>query len=631
MLASRTTALVTVAAVLAVGLTACSPAEGLDQEISELTSKIENRSLDGFDGPAEALAEYDVEVTASDPVLDGETAAVDLDLSWHVDDEVWEYQVPVDFARVEGQWTTDTTASDVAGDLDEGETIEITREYPERADIVGSGGEEIVTERPVSRFGLDKSWISLAEVEGSAFRIGEALGIDADEFAARAVAAGEEAFVEAIVLRPEASDRVDADYYAIPGARAVDDVMLLAPTRVFARDLLGTAGEATAELIEGSDGDIAPGDQVGFSGLQKAYDERLRGTPKTTIEAVAGEERRTLVEWEAAAGDPLETTLDVDLQKKADRVLAGTSGTASIVAIRPSTGEILAAADSAEHDVANAATAGQYAPGSTFKIVTALALLRSGMSPDDTVACKKTLTVDGFEFHNDPGYPSDMTGKITLREAIANSCNTAMIALRDKIDDEALADAAASLGLDAEADLGVPAFLGDVPTPESETERAAALIGQGKVLASPLAMATVAASVAEGATVTPHVVVGEEGEADSGEPAPAETETPSAPASPSATAAPSDPAPLSADEAAALRDMMRAAVTDGSASILSKIDPAVAAKTGTAEYGEPDSKGAYPSHAWLIATQGDLAVAVFVARGKGGAATAGPLMREMLG
>ncbi|MGO2667715.1 MAG: hypothetical protein ACTH9L_02610, partial [Microbacterium gubbeenense] len=231
MLASRTTAFVTVAAVLAVGLTACSPAEGLDEEVADLTSRIENRTLEGFDGPAEALAEFDVDVTAGEPVLDGETADVDLDLSWHIDGDVWEYEVPVDFARVEGQWTTDTTASDVAGGLSQGEAVEITREYPERAEITGSGGEAIVTERPVARFGLDKSWITLADVEGSAFRIGEALGIDADEFAARAVAAGEEAFVEAIVLRPDARDRVDADYYAIPGARAIDDTMLLAPTR----------------------------------------------------------------------------------------------------------------------------------------------------------------------------------------------------------------------------------------------------------------------------------------------------------------------------------------------------------------------------------------------------------------
>lgn len=603
----------TVAAVLAVGLTACSPAEGLDEEVADLTSRIEDRTLEGFDGPAEALSEFDVDVIAEEPALDGETATVDLDIAWHIDDEVWEYQVPVDFARVDGQWTTDTTASDIAGGLGEGEAIEITREYPERAEITGAGGEAIVTERPVARFGLDKSWITLAEVEGSAFRIAEALGIDADEFAARAVAAGEEAFVEAIVLRPDARDRVDADYYAIPGARAIDDTMLLAPTRVFARDVLGSVGEATAEIIDASDGDIAAGDVVGFSGLQKAYDERLRGVPAVTVDAVSGEERRTLADWKAAAGDPLETTLDVDLQNRADRVLAGVDGSASIVAIRPSTGAILAAADSAEHDVANAATAGQYSPGSTFKVVTALALLRSGMSPDDAVTCEKDLTVDGFEFHNDPGYPADMTGKITLREAIANSCNTAMITLRDKIDDDALAEAAASLGLDAETDLGIPAFLGDVPEAESETERAAALIGQGKVLASPLAMATVAASVSAGETVSPRIVAGDGSDEESGE------------------SAPSHASSLSADEAAALRDMMRAAVTDGSASILSKVDPAVAAKTGTAEYGEPDSSGAYRSHAWLIATQGDLAVAVFVARGKGGAATAGPLMRELLG
>ena len=604
--AIRRSAPFAIVVVLAAGLTACSPADGLDQAIDDFTASIEDHSLTGFSGAAEALAEFDVDVTAAEPELDGDTAVVDLDVAWDIDGNAWEYRVPVEFTRTEETWATSATAPQIVDGLEGEEAVEVSYDYPERADITGADGEQIVTERPVARFGLDKSWIALAEVEGSAFRIGNALGIDADEFAARAVAAGDEAFVEAIALRPEDQDRAKPDFYAVPGARAVDDTMLLAPTRAFARDLLGTVGEATAEMIEQSGGDIEPGDVVGFSGLQKAYDERLRGAPAIAVEAVAGEDRRTLVEWQAAPGDPLETTLDVDLQQKADRVLAGVDGSASLVAIRPSTGEILAAADSTGNDVANAATAGQYAPGSTFKIVTALALLRAGMSPDDTMTCEKELTVDGFEFRNVPGYPSDKTGEITLREAIANSCNTAMISKHEAIDDEALQQAAASLGLGAEADLGAPAFLGDVPDSESATEHAADLIGQGRVLASPLAMATVAASVAAGETVAPRLIASEEGG--------------SAP----------DAEPLTADEAAALREMMRAVVTDGSAAVLSKLDPAVSAKTGTAEYGEPGDDGDYRTHAWLIATQGDLAVAAFVADGEGGGTTAGPIVRDFL-
>ncbi|MFP3813640.1 hypothetical protein, partial [Bacillus sp. SIMBA_005] len=84
------------------------------------------------------------------------------------------------------------------------------------------------------------------------------------------------------------------------------------------------------------------GDIVGLSGLQKARDTDLRGTPTVTVSAVSGEDSRELISFEGAPAEPLATTLDVDLQNRADEVLADVDGTASIVAIRPSTGGILA-------------------------------------------------------------------------------------------------------------------------------------------------------------------------------------------------------------------------------------------------------------------------------------------------
>jgi cell division protein FtsI/penicillin-binding protein 2 len=90
-----------------------------------------------------------------------------------------------------------------------------------------------------------------------------------------------------------------------------------------------------------------------------------------------------------------------------------------------------------------------------------------------------------------------------------------------------------------------------------------------------------------------------------------------------------DPAqPLTQEEAAALRDMMRAVVTEGTGSFLADVpgDP-VGAKTGTAEFGTDDPPS---THAWMIATQGDLAVAVFVEEGKSGSQTAGPILEEFL-
>ncbi len=627
----RITAVAAALALPTVALAACAPGDdGLSDAVGELTTAVETGDVTGFDTAAEQLVGYPAEVTAAEPVREGDTATVDLTVTREIEGNEWSYEVPAELTLdADAGWQVAETPQLIADGLEEGETIVVSREYPERAGIVGAEGREIVAERPVTRYGLDKSWVDPDQVASSARRIAKALGVDPDELAGRAAQMGDAAFVEAIVLRPEdAAERVPDDFAEIPGANAVDDTMFLAPTSGFAGDLLGTVGEATAEAIEESDGAVRAGDVIGLSGLQAAYDEQLRGTPAVTVSAVSGEgegeQRRTLAEWPAEPAEPLATTLDVGTQMAADAALAEVGGGASLVAIRPSTGAVLAAANSPETGVFSAATVGQYAPGSTFKVVTSLALIRGGMSPDDAVTCADTVTVDGYEFHNYGGYPAAMTGEITLREAVANSCNTAMISSRNRIDGVALQQAAASLGLGTGAELGFPAFLGDVPVPEGETEYAADTIGQGTVLASPLAMATVAASVAAQETVQPHLI---EEQADAGGAAASTGDDAGSGAD--GDAGEQGP-PLTEEEAETLHSLMRSVVADGSASALNGVRPEVAAKTGTAEYGEPDAEGDLPTHAWMIATQGDLAVAVFVEDGDSGADVAGPIVAGFL-
>jgi cell division protein FtsI/penicillin-binding protein 2 len=372
--------------------------------------------------------------------------------------------------------------------------------------------------------------------------------------------------------------------------------------------MLGVVGEATAEIVQKSKGSIQAGDQVGLSGLALRYDEQLRGSPGVTVEAVPsrdGAEPRELFVGEPQAGKALQTTIDAELQGSADEILAGVEPASAIVAIRPSTGEILALASGAGGEGADTAAASREAPGSTFKLVTALALLRSGMTPSTKVPCTETVTVDGRRFTNYSDYPGSAVGDIALREAIANSCNTAMIAERDKAPQAELAAAAAALGLGPDLDLGYPAFLGSVPTEAEGTERAASMIGQGRIEASPLAMAVVAASIANRSRVTPTLI------ADS-------------PTKPAADAA----MPLTDDEAAQLQELFRGVVTDGSGRFLADVPGVpVSAKTGTAEYGTDTPPR---THAWMIASQGDLAVAVYVADGESGSQTAGPLLEAFL-
>jgi cell division protein FtsI/penicillin-binding protein 2 len=134
------------------------------------------------------------------------------------------------------------------------------------------------------------------------------------------------------------------------------------------------------------------------------------------------------------------------------------------------------------------------------------------------------------------------------------------------------------------------------------------MIGQARVQATPLGMATVAASVAAGARVTPRLLLGTAGE--------------------TATPAPDPAQPLTTAEADALRSMMRAVVTEGGGDFLQDVPgPEVIAKSGTAQYGAGDD---LQNHAWMIAAQGDLAVAVFVETGDFGSTTSGPLLEAFL-
>ena len=551
-------------------------------------------------------------------VVDGDeatTATVALAYTWDLDDsaEDWSYEGSAALTYDENDeaepWRVTWTPNLLEPSLAAGERLVLREVAADRADVLGAGGVVLVTDRPVLRIGIDKTRLEPIDVEPAATALGELLQIDAAAYAARASAAGASAFVEALVVRADDSPVTAEALSSILGAVALEDVLPLAPTREFARPILGTVGEATAEIIEASAGEIAAGDTVGLSGLQERYDLQLRGQPGLTVSAEPAEgttgEPRDLFTRAPVPGTPLATTLDPDLQQRAEEVLAPVVPASAIVAIRPSTGEVLVAASGPGGGGLSTATTGQYAPGSTFKVVSTLALLRAGVTRDSPLACTPTITVDGKSFKNYDDYPAAGIGDIPLRSALANSCNTAFISAREQVPQDVLAESAAALGLGVDADLGLPAFFGSVPPEaETETEHAASMIGQGRIQASPLAMAAVAASVARGETVVPTVLL---------DAVPAEK----------VVAAPLQPA-----EATELRSLMEGVVADGSAAFLGDVpgDP-IGAKTGTAEYG---SDAPPRTHGWMIAIQGDLAVAVFVEDAESGSRTAGPLLEAFL-
>jgi cell division protein FtsI/penicillin-binding protein 2 len=539
----------------------------------------------------------------------------------------WKYDTTARLTRSGDRWRVARSPRLVAPTLRPGQHLELTSEPAPRGEILGSGGVPLVAERPVMRFGIDKTQVTAARQPQAARRLADLLDIDPGAYVAAVRAAGPKAFVEALVLRDGDVKQTLRDAYpSIKGAVALEDTMPLAPTREFARPILGTVGPVTAEIVKKSNGAYQAGDEAGLSGLEQRYDTTLRGTPGVVVRATAGSDtRRKLFQAAARPGQPLRTSLDERLQASAEEVLSGVRPASALVAIRPSDGAILAAASGPGSNGYSTATVGTYAPGSTFKVVSSLALLRAGLTPSTTVPCPPTTVVDGKSFKNYDDYPSTALGRIQFRRAFANSCNTAFISQRHKVSQGDLVDAAASLGLGVDHDLGFPAYFGAVPRTADTTGHAASLIGQGQVLASPFAMATVAASVAHGSTVVPHLL---DGKTATGAASPSTGDATPATGAGVGPSPGADAVPLTRAEASRLRALMRGVVTGGSGTFLQSLPGApVLAKTGTAEFGNADPP---QTHAWMIAVRDDLAVAVFVDVGSSGSGTAGPLLERFL-
>ena len=556
-----------------------------------------------WDQAREGMGEADLHVTVGNVRENGNRAAARVTSSWTLPgDRTWTQAATLQLRFTKNRWAI-ILSPEVVG-LHKDEHLVLTQQPAKRADILGAGGVHLVTDRPVLRFGIDKTQVRQTKQASSARDLAHLLGIDASGYVAEVQAAGDKAFVEAIVLRAgDVPADVRAGYEGIPGTRAIPDEMPLAPAHDFARAILGTVGPVTAEIIKQNPGAYSSGDVVGLSGLEQRYDDQLRGTPGIAVQAANGTSVRDLYHAAPRPGTPLHTTLDEHLQSLAERALADIGPASALVAIRPSTGDIVAAASGPGSHGYATATLGHYAPGSTFKVVSALALLRSGFGPHSTVACPPSVVVNGKRFTNYSDFPSSALGRITLERAFADSCNTAFVGQHRRVSPEKLSQAAAALGIGVDHDVGFPSYFGSVPADSDPTTHAADMIGQGHVLASPMAMAAVAASVRAGRPVVPTLL----------------TDT-------HPTAAPQ--VPLTEHEAHQLQQLMAAVVSYGTGTVLGDLPGGqVLAKTGTAEFGTTPPLA---THAWMIASQGDLAVAAFVDVGESGSHTAGPILEQFL-
>ncbi|MBW5485778.1 penicillin-binding transpeptidase domain-containing protein [Streptomyces bambusae] len=339
--------------------------------------------------------------------------------------------------------------------------------------------------------------------------------------------------------------------------------------------------------------------------LRQTYGAKAGGRPGVELwiePAAPGAPRRTLLTL--AEGEPgrIETRLDANVQAAAEKAVAKYPES-SVVAVKPSTGDILAVANNRK-DGFNAAMQGSRAPGSTLKIMTAAMLLDRGLvAADKVAACPPTASWDGKPFRNLGGFA--MEGE-TFATSFARSCNTAFISLIDDVKDNGALPREArevfGIGLD-NWKTGIPSFDGKVPE-VSGPAAAAAYIGQGQVQMNPLTIASITATARTGVFRQPVLVpAGLDGR-------------------PLAKAARAMKPSVSAQ---LVRMMRQTAVSGTGAGAMASVGGDKGAKTGSAEV---DGKGSPDS--WFTGFSGDVAAAAMVEGGGHGGDAAGPVVAAVL-
>jgi hypothetical protein len=293
------------------------------------------------------------------------------------------------------------------------------------------------------------------------------------------------------------------------------------------------------------------------------------------------------------------TTIDPAAEQAA-RSAVQAHNNSSMVVLQPSTGKILAIANNAGFN--DFALTARVAPGSAMKTVTSTALFTEGvLNPDSPVACPKAFTIQGITYHNDQG-ESEPASTPFITD-FAQSCNNAFSTQWEHLTGGRLAGTVKEYyGLDQNWDIGIgklSASYFNAPPSASGSELAQEAFGEGSLTASPLAMASIAATIESGSFRQPYLAAG----------------------APLVTAK-----PLPATTDAWLKEMMRAVVTSGTAAPVG-FGPGVYAKTGTADIngqGQPNS--------WIIVFEPsrDIAVACLVVNAGYGAQFAGPEVKAFL-
>jgi cell division protein FtsI/penicillin-binding protein 2 len=414
----------------------------------------------------------------------------------------WKYQSQFDLRRVGSDWKVVWAPAVVNPHLGPGERLAVVTEFPSRAPVLDATGKPLQVSAPVYVVGV---WPDrLASQAATAQAFAKLTGLVAGQVLGQIKAAPPHKFLKLASLDPDTYSGMRPGLRSVPGV-----VVQRAPERLFQSEASGLVGQVGSEVspeLRADGAYYAPGTTVGLSGLEQTYQRDLLGTPTTEVVAVnsAGVQTGVLAQWPGTPGTPVHTTISPAVQNAALAALDGVPYSGEIVAVQASTGRVLAVA---QRQRSGALPAGgplnaKLMPGTAFTIVSAAALLNSGLSVSNPVPCDTSFTVGGQTFTSDGS-----GGQKPFSADFAEGCRTAFAGLSETLSASQFAQVVKRFGIGADwSYLPVPAFSGSVPSAAGLADLAAETIGQGNVRMSLLSMATVAAAVDAGSWHTPQVI-----------------------------------------------------------------------------------------------------------------------------
>jgi penicillin-binding protein 2 len=478
---------------------------------------------------------------------------------------------------------------------------------------------------------------------------------------------------------------IEEEHLSLPGVLVEIEPIREYLTGGLTSHIIGYVGHIPPELVEEyvEKGYDTASDKVGLTGVEMTFDKELRGKKglKCIEVDAAGREIRTIGSPKLPEpGHSLILTIDIRLQRFMEEALrrgmeAVGSQSGVAIAMDPMTGEILGIVSLPSYDnnvfargisadeykilesnpwrpLMNHAISGQYTPGSTFKIIPAVAVLEEGVvTPRTTVNCEGILLLPNKYFPDKPELAQPFYcwiykygtghGPTNIIAGIALSCDIYFYQVSGGFEDfeglglERLTKYARLFGLGERTGIELPGE-GERPglVPSERWKRTNygeswstgdtynIAIGQGFILVTPLQLLNATAAVANGGILyrprIVHKVISSSGEVIKHfEPEVIRK------------------IPVSEESLEVVKDGMEAAVIWGTAKRAYLEDVTVAAKTGSAEFPGPrDEEGNLPTHAWITAfapvDEPEIALVVFVYGGKSGAKTAAPIAAEIL-